>query len=276
MDIRAVDSGYFAATGIAVVQGRAFTDSESLPAIAISEEFARVHFRGEDPIGKTVRLLDERLIVGMVADSPRPLNRAVTPQVYVPYQQLEGSPFSLALSQMFLRIRTSGEPLRLAPAIRRQIAALHSAIVVFDIATLEQRLYEGVARPRFYATMLGLLAAAALAVAWIGVYGVVAYSVRQRTREIAIRIALGAQGRGALWLVLRQSLRPIVLGLCVGWGGGIAVTRLVRSSLFGLSPFDSMTFAITAFLLGSIASIACYLAARRVAFVDPMVALRFE
>lgn len=177
---------------------------------------------------------------------------------------------------MFLVIRTIPDPSQMATAITREIQALDPDMPVFDVNTMDQRLHDSLARRRFAMFLLGVFAATASILAAIGIYGVMAYSVNERTHEIGIRLALGAQPGNVLQLVIRQALMLTSIGIAIGLAGAIAVTRIMASLLFGVTATDAFTFGITSLLLGIIALLASYIPARRASRVDPMVALRYE
>jgi putative ABC transport system permease protein len=161
-------------------------------------------------------------------------------------------------------------------AITKEIQALDPDMPVYDVNTMDQRLYDSLARRRFAMFLLGVFAVIASILAAIGIYGVMAYSVNERTHEIGIRLALGAQPSNVLQLVIRQALMLTSMGIAIGLAGAIALTRIMSSLLFGVSATDGLTFVITPLLLGGIALLASYIPARRGAKVDPMVALRYE
>jgi putative ABC transport system permease protein len=182
----------------------------------------------------------------------------------------------LAHSSMTIVVRTEGEPLSLAPAAQREIQAIDPDQPVADVRTMEQLIATSVARARFNALLLALFAALALILASVGIYGVMAYAVVQRTREIGIRIALGAQSRDVLKMIVGQGMMLTLIGVGLGLVGAFALTRLMSSLLFGVSATDPLTFAVVSFLLSAVAFLACYIPARRATRVDPMVALRYE
>jgi putative ABC transport system permease protein len=173
-------------------------------------------------------------------------------------------------------VSTEVEPLSLAATVRKTVWEIDKDQPVSDISTMEDVLSESVARQRFSMLLLGIFAAVALALAAVGIYGVMSYSVAQRTREIGIRMALGAQGRDVLKLVIGQGMRLAFIGVTVGLIGAFALTRLMQSLLFGVSATDWLTFVVIAFLLAVVALLACYLPARRATKVDQMIALRYE
>ncbi|MEK6320489.1 MAG: FtsX-like permease family protein [Acidobacteriota bacterium] len=189
--------------------------------------------------------------------------------VYYPFEQ------SLARS-MFLVIRTTPDPAQITTAITKQIQALDPDMPVYDVNTMDRRLYESLARRRFSMFLLGAFAVIASILAAVGIYGVMAYSVNERTHEIGIRLALGAQPGNVQQLVIRQALILTVVGIAIGLAGAVALTRVMSSLLYGVTATDAFTFVVTPILLGSIALLASYVPARRAAKVDPMVALRCE
>jgi putative ABC transport system permease protein len=177
---------------------------------------------------------------------------------------------------MYLVIRTTSDPVPMTGAIIKEIQAVDPEMPLFDVSSMEQRLYGSLARQRFSMFLLGVFAMIALILAAIGIYGVMAYSVSQRTHEIGVRMALGARPGAILRLVIRQALILTALGVAIGLTGAFASTRVMSSLLFGVSSTDLFTFAVTPLLLGSVAARAGYFPARRAAKVDPMVALRHE
>jgi putative ABC transport system permease protein len=189
--------------------------------------------------------------------------------VYYPFEQY-------GARSMFLVIRAIPDPAQMTTAITKEIQALDPDMPVYDVNTMDQRLYDSLARRRFAMFLLGVFAVTASILAAIGIYGVMAYSVNERTHEIGIRLALGAQPGNVLQLVILQALILTSLGIAIGLAGAIAVTRIMASLLFGVSATDAVTFLLTALVLGSVAVLASYIPARRAAKVDPMVALRYE
>jgi putative ABC transport system permease protein len=177
---------------------------------------------------------------------------------------------------MFLAVRTTVEPLGLAAAVRNEVTALDKDQPVADIQTMEQRLAASLAEPRFNMLLLGIFAAVALALAAVGLYGVMAYGVTQRTHEIGIRMALGAQRSNVLKLVVRQGMVMALIGVVLGLAASFALTRVMTSLLFGVSATDPLVFTVIALLLAAVAFIASYIPARRAIKVDPMIALRYE
>jgi putative ABC transport system permease protein len=273
----AISPNYFRVMQGRVLRGREFADTDkgaSPPVAIINEQLARRYFDGVEPLGQTITLNylgqpQQREIVGVVADLHQGELRTVKPQVYVPMAQQPW--FSAAL------LIRSNVPV--AQAGKEAQLALRAADATQPMATvrgLEEELGAKLAEPRFYAYLLGLFALLALLLAALGVYGVMAWSVSQRTSEIGIRLALGAQPRDVLSLVIKQGMRLIVLGIGCGLVGAWAVTRALNSLLFGISATDAWTFIGVALVLLGVAVLACWLPARRAARVDPLVALRSE
>jgi len=274
--------GYFRTMGIPLIKGRDFDDRDkhgSTPVIIISETFARQHFPNEDPIGKRVHpgissIEGEdsmmREIVGVVGDiRNRGLNSEVLPAYYVPQTQV---PFS----QMVTVLKTTAEPRSLISAVTKEVGAMDQDVPLFGVKTLNEYLSASVAAPRFSSTLLSIFAAVALVLTVVGLYGVMSYSVAQRTNEIGIRLALGAQARDVVMMIVKQGTKLILIGLAIGLLGAFALTRLVASLLFGVTAKDPLTFAAVALLLALVALLACYVPAWRATKVDPMEALRCE
>jgi putative ABC transport system permease protein len=274
--------GYFRAMGIPVVKGRDFDDRDkhgATPVIIITETFARQQFPNEDPIGKRIHpgisSIDGedstmREIIGVVGDvRNRGLNTEPRAAYYVPQTQI---PFS----QMVAVVKTTSEPRSLISAVTNEVAAMDQDIPLFGMKSMEEYLSASVAAPRFNTTLLSIFAVVAFVLTIVGLYGVMSYSVAQRTNEIGIRLALGAQSRDVLWMVVKQGSVLIGLGLAIGLLGAYAATRVIASLLFGVTAKDPVTFAAVALLLGGVALLACYVPAWRATKVDPMEALRCE
>jgi putative ABC transport system permease protein len=277
---RKIMPGYFETMGVSLLRGRDFTDKDApdQPSVCIiNETIARTFFSGADPIGKRLKLggTSEKqpwwTIVGVVRDvRSYGLEVKPRPQVYTTVEQNTDNVMTL-----IIRAETMPAAL-LEPAIRAEIKSLDPALPLANFRTMESLLTNAVARPRFSTFLPGLLAATALLLTVVGLYGVVAYSVSQRTREIGIRIALGASGRSVLRLVIRQGMSPAVIGLAIGIAGALALTRSLANQLYEVKPTDPMTFAGVGCILLLVALAACWLPARRAAKVDPMEALRYE
>ena len=280
-DIFFTGVGYFRAMGIPMVKGRDFNDRDqhgSTPVAIITEEFARQYFPNEDPIGKRISpgisTYDNerryREIVGVVADiRNRRLDSPPQPAYYVPQTQI---PFS----QVTVVVKTLNEPHSLVSAMTKEVAAMDADLPLFGVKTMREYLSASVATPRFSTTLLSIFAGVALVLTLVGLYGVMSYSVAQRTNEIGIRLALGAQSRDVLLMIVKQGSLLIGLGLGIGLLGAYAASRLVASLLFGVTAKDPFTFAAAAVLLAVVALLACYIPAWRATKVDPMDALRCE
>jgi putative ABC transport system permease protein len=277
-DVRVVDNGYFGTMRIPLLQGRTFTEREQTQeshVVIINEAMARDFFPGEDPIGKrvTISMKDENLpseIIGVVRDVRHAaLETPARAMTYWPYPEL-------AYSGLTLVVRTESEPLAAVNAIRREVLALDKDQPIADISTMEQLLSDSVSRARFSAMLLGVFAGVALLLAAVGIFGVMSYGVSERTHEIGLRMALGAQASDVLTLVVRQGMVLTLGGIVIGLGAAFALTRVMSSLLYGVSATDPLTFAAISVLLAAVALLACYLPARRATKVDPMIALRYE
>ncbi|MDX6304392.1 MAG: hypothetical protein QOI77_1361 [Blastocatellia bacterium] len=268
---------YFRTLKIPVVGGRTFDDrdTEGNPKVVIvNETMARQLWPGESPIGKHITIWrDEtfpREIVGVVGETKPSLDAEPGQQMYVPFAQ------DSSWSGMSLVIRTTSDPASTAAAARSEIRTVDKGIPVFNVRTLNDVLATSIASQRMSMLLLSAFAATALLLAMLGIYGVTAYYVTQRTQEIGIRMALGAQTGDVLKLVLRNGMALALIGIVVGLAGAFALTRLMSSLLFAVKPTDVMTFAAVSLSLLATALIACYLPARRATKVDPLVALRYE
>ena len=243
------------------------------------EEFARQYFPGEDPIGKSIKpgintIEDEKTtykqIVGVVGNiRNQALNTPPEPCYYLPQTQV---PFS----GMTMVAKTTTDPHSIMPAATKQVAAMDPDIPLFSAKTMREYMSASVATPRFSTTLLTIFAGVALVLTLVGLYGVMSYSVAQRTNEIGIRLALGAQSRDVLLMIVKQGSRLILIGLVIGLFGAYALTRLISSLLFGVTAKDPLTFVAAGVLLALVALLACYVPAWRATKVDPIDALRCE
>jgi predicted permease len=234
---------------------------------------AHYFFGNADPVGKHVSLEDlkDLEIVGVVADAKYRNLREQAPQtVYLPLSQ------SSSMVQRTFCVRASGIPRDLITAIRHEVQGLDPSLPVFDIKTFEDQVNESVSQERLVATLSSFFGFFALLLASLGLYGVMAYSVARRTREIGIRMALGAQAGNVLRLVLRETLLLVLIGIALGLPAALAATRLTEGLLFGLTATDPFTIALATLVMMTVASLAGWIPARRAAKVDPMVALRCE
>jgi putative ABC transport system permease protein len=272
-----ISPNYFRALRARMVAGREFDvrDDVRSPAVAIiNETLARRYFAGEDPLGKrlSIAYMRQRIaleIVGVAADMKQgELGAPVIPQIYAPYLQRPW--FSSAIV-----VRSAHNDLSaVSNDAQRAIWAVDRDQASTDIHTAEEALNNSLAEPRLYTVLLGVFAALALSLAAVGIYGVMSYTVTERTREIGVRMALGAQAGSVLKLVIGQGMTLALIGVAIGSGAAVALTRLMSNLLFGVSATDPMTFVVIAILLSFVALLACYIPARRAAKVDPMVALR--
>jgi putative ABC transport system permease protein len=274
-----VSPEYFQALGIPLRSGRSFTgaDSADAPPVAlINETFQHRFFPGEDPIGKRLNLGNERepdwnQIVGVVGDVKyNGVADDVQPALYLAAQQSPVWGVSLVIKTNVV------DPLSLTTAVRNEIRKLDPELPVTQVRTMEERLSRAIAQPRFRTTLIAIFAAVALVLACVGIYGVISYSVTQRTHEIGIRMALGAGRRNVLKLVIGQGAWLAIIGVAFGLGGAFALTRLMAGLLFGVTPTDAATFISAPLGLIFVALLASYIPARRATKVDPLVALRYE
>ena len=272
---------YFRVMNIPVRRGRAFTERDvqnAPPVIVINEAFARRFFPNEEARGKRIILEDEkgeplppREIVGIVGNvRHESLDEKEQPEYYVPF-------FQTPDRQMDLVVRSAASnPAALAFAVRGAIKSIDKDQLIWEAKTMDERVAESVAPRRFQMLLLGLFAALALLLASIGIYGVMNFTVTQRTHEIGIRMALGAQARDVLRLVIGQGMRLALIGVSAGLISAVAVTRLMASLLYGVSAVDPAVFVGVSLLLTAVTLLACYIPARRAMKVDPMIALRHE
>src|ERR1043165_7751550 len=274
--------GYFRTMEIPIIRGRDFDDRDkygATPVVIVSETFARQIFPNEDPIGKRIRpgisTIDDdkptmREIVGVVGDvHNQNLSTVPKPAYYVPQTQV---PFN----QLVMVAKTNAEPHGMISAVTKDVAAMDADVPLFGVKSMDEYLSASVAAPRFNTTLLSIFAGVALVLTIVGLYGVMSYSVVQRTNEIGIRLALGAQTRDVLLMIVKQGSKLIVLGLVIGLVGAFAATRVIGSLLFGVKTRDPFTFVAAAVLLAIVALLACYVPAWRATKVDPLEALRYE
>jgi len=275
-----VSGDYFRAMGIPLIKGRYFTDHDgpdSPPVAIVNQTLARRYWPGEDAVGKRLKGFDPRgrndewvTVVAVVGDTHSyGLERQPISQIYeAQMQRHENTPQ--------LVVRTASDPARLAAAIRATVRAVDNTAVISNITTMEQRLGEQTARRRFQTWLLGLFSALALALAAIGIFGVMHYSVAYRTHEFGVRMALGARAADVFGMVIRQGLLLAGIGVCAGILGSLWLTQALSGMLYGVTARDPVTFFAVAFVLLATALSACYIPARRATKVDPMVALRCD
>jgi putative ABC transport system permease protein len=290
VSFQGVTPDYFRALGVPFLQGRAFTEQDALEVprvVILTEALAKRCFPNENPIGKRVysgrlnpgqageidRWTNQPIwaeVVGVVADvRGMSLDPQVEMNVYVPYWQFP-------MQAPTLVMRTIGNPATFTAALHNEVRELHKNLPAPKVQTMNERLSDVVAEPRFQTLLLGLFGLVTLALVSAGIYGVVSYSVAQRTHEIGVRMALGAERRDVLKLVVGQGMRLVSIGVAAGLLGALALTRLLRALLFGVSATDPLSFALAGLLLIGMVLLACYLPARRAARVDPVIALRTE
>ena len=268
-----VTPGYFQTMGIALKRGRNLSDADVAGApsvVIVNETFAKRYFPGQDPLGRQVVLFDTATIVGIAGDVRQEgLADKPYPQMYIPAMQRSSS-------GMFVALRTTGDPAQVTAAVRRVLGEMDAELPLHAIATMEERMALTVAQPKLAATLTSVFALATLILAAIGVYGVVSYGVAQRTRELGVRMALGANAGDVRGLVLRQAMTPVVIGVAVGLLGAWAGGSLLQKLLYGVGTTDAATFVGTALFLMAVAAISAWLPARRATSIAPTEALRYE
>jgi putative ABC transport system permease protein len=275
-----VSPDYFSAVGTPLLRGRQFQETDtvsSTPVTIINRTMASRFWPGENAIGKQVGLGSTQFpvmtIVGIVADvKDLSLRQEPGPEMYIPYSQKT----YLSLLTMQVALRTKTDPASMMESARQAIRSIDPELPLAKVATMTALVDDSMAQPRFAMLVLGSFGALALALACIGMYGVISYSVAQRTREIGVRMALGAARNDVFGMVLGQGARLAGLGIVIGLAAAFAVTRTMASFLYGVQATDPLTFACVSLLLVAVALLACYLPARRATRVDPMIALRYE
>ena len=281
--VNSVGSRFFETFGIPLLLGRAIGegDIEGSPKVGVvNKAFARKYFKDEDAIGRRFGFGGEKYssdiaIVGVVGDSTYgSLREAPSPTIYVPYAQ-NVAHFSYA-GKVFFEVRTAGNPEDWITPVRRTVQSLDKNLPLFDVKTQAEQIEEATFQERLFASLTSVFGLLALLLACVGLYGVMAYSVVQRTREIGIRMALGAERGGVPRMVIGRGLKLALIGVVIGVAGALALTRFLSSLLYGVTPTDPLTFISVSLILIAVASLACYIPARRAAKVDPMVALRYE
>ncbi len=273
-----ISPGYFRTMEIPLLGGRTFSEFDhenAQPVVIIDEKFASSHFPNADPIGQRIAFgdLDNptwRQIVGVVGHvKVKGVAEEATIEMYMPYAQGAYAPISLIL-------RTTGDPRSVASAARNAVLSIDPELPVYNIQMMDELLDDTVVERRLAMTLLTIFAILALVLVAVGIYGVMSYTVSQRTREIGIRMALGAQQTNLLSLVVRQATILALIGLAIGMVAAYGLTRLLGSMLFGVQPTDPMTFGFVSIFLAVVALVASYIPARRASRVDPLVALRYE
>jgi predicted permease len=288
---RLVSAHYFRALGVPLRRGRLFNDADSsrgAPVVILNEAFAKKYWPKEDPLGLSISIGHgmgpefedrPRLIVGIVGNvRENGLDQDLPPVYYVPEEQAPDGMIARS-NRMFPStwiVRTSGSPSALAGSVEREMLRVDPQLPVSEVYSMAQIVSKSTARQNFNMLLLGIFAGVALLLAAAGIYGVMAYSVEQRTHEIGVRMALGANRREVLGLVLKRGMTLALAGLAVGMVAAFGLTRLLKSMLFGIAPHDPGTFVAVPVLLTLVSALACAIPARRAAKVDPMVALRHE
>jgi putative ABC transport system permease protein len=280
---RQVSADYLKTIGIPLLRGRDLDDNDNeqaLPVAVINETMARQYWPGEDAVGKRFKLGDPdepkpwTTIVGVAGDVRQMgVDEPVKAEMYLPYQQIKDQQW---FAPRDLVIRTTVEPLSIVAAVRSEIHQIDADQPIANIRTMDEVLGEETATRRLGMTLLAAFAGLALLLASLGIYGVLAYFVVQHTQEIGVRLALGAQRRDILGLVLKKGMMLALVGVVIGLGAAFALTRFMASLLYGVGAADPLTYAIITLLLTVVALCACYLPARRATKVDPMVALTYE
>jgi putative ABC transport system permease protein len=273
IDWRIVSPGYFKTMNIPLLRGRTFTDADAATSVIIVSQSTAKKFWGDgDPIGRALHrptVNQPLVVVGVVGDVRHTSLNQEFPAFYFPLA-------FRAWPLMDIVVRAEGSPEALLPMLRQKVHEMDPGLAVAGERTMEGWLSNSAAQPRLNASLLGVFAAVAMLIAAIGIYGVLAYSVNQRTREIGLRVALGAQRSGVLALVVREGMTVGVVGIAAGLAGGFGLSRAVGSLVYGIAPTDSATFAGVAVVLAAVALAACAIPARRASRVDPMIALRDE
>jgi predicted permease len=271
---------YFRTLGIPLVRGRGFTPQDNAtapPVMLISQEAARRYWPNENPIGQTVKTGwgqgNRRFggtIIGIVGDVRQfSLTAEPQPEMYAPLAQWP-------LDELSVVMRSTGAAPTVLAAARDVVREMDAELPVYDVRSFDDIVRESIAERRFYATLLAIFAGLALALAAVGIYGVIAYSVQQRQRELGIRIALGATADRVIGLVLRQGMALTLIGAAVGLGAATMLTRVLRSQLYGVNPTDPLVFLVVPVILAAVALVACVVPARRAMAVDPATTIRAE
>jgi putative ABC transport system permease protein len=281
-----VSSKYFETLQIPILRGREFTAGDSAagqPVILINSTMAKRFWPKDDAIGQQIQLKyfnePRRQIIGIVGDVRQNARNDIKPQVYLPIAQLpliQQKNQSAGLELITFIVRSKGDAKQLTAAFRPAVAEVDRTQPIFHIQPLEQYISDQMQGFRQYVLMLGVFGGVALVLALIGIYGIMAHTVTQRTNEIGIRMALGASSRQVLRLVLRRGLLLIGIGLVLGLAASVGLTRVISSQLWGVTATDPITFAFVVAGLASVAVLACYIPARRALKVDPVIALRYE
>ena len=282
-----VESGFQRAMGMTLERGRFISehDNENAPVVVdIDDVFARTYFPRQNPIGRRIHIAEfdtEAEIVGIVkhvkqwgpGNDPR---AAIEAQFYYPFMQTPSKLMALVATGVAVVIRTQDDPAAIMPPVQKAVSELDPNAVIYSVETMHEVLSNSLAPRRLSMILLTVFAALALVMSCVGIYGVTSYLVGERTREIGVRMALGARRSDVLRLVLREGTQTALVGVFFGIAAALALTRLVSSQLFGVSAHDPLSFSCVALLLVVVAVFACYIPARRATQIDPVVALRYE
>jgi putative ABC transport system permease protein len=287
---RNADPGYFSAIGLPLLRGRTFSLEDGIgpdrkhprrPAIVVSESLAKTYFPGENPIGRRLtteaELQQEKLqglpaphyeIIGVVGDTPDAIDRKSGPTFYMPIADQTN------YDQIYAVLHTTGDPRSEVAAARAEINRVDPDLAIDQIRTIRDLLGESASSHQSNTLLFGSFAALALFLAAFGLYSVLSYAVSQRRAEIGVRMALGASSSSVAALILREGMKPAIAGMLIGLPVAAATCRVLKALLFGITPFDPVTFALAPFILLAVAAMACYLPALRAARIDPAVSLR--
>ena len=275
-DVRVISHGYLKTMGVPLLKGRLFNEQDASDAngrVVINETMALKYWPGEDPIGKRVRIAWDSLedeVIGVVGDVKHSgLDGETRAMTYWPYARW-------SYGTMTVTVRTAADPNRIVTSIASLVRQLDPELVVANVKTMDEVVSDSVAQRRLTMLLLTIFAGAALLLAAVGIYGVIAYSVTERTQEIGIRVALGAQRGAVLRMVIKQALVLVVTGIAVGGGGALLLTRLMQGLLFEVKPTDPVTFGVVSGVLTAVALLASYIPGRRATQIDPVIALRAQ
>jgi predicted permease len=276
--VHVAGDGFLKTMGTPILLGRELneSDSDNAPKVAVVNETLARRWFGGNAIGRTFAWGRSKeqpvVIVGVARDAKyNGLRDAAPPTVYIPYRQAGAQ-----LDSANFALRTAVPPLSIVPSVRQAVAGIDPTLPVVEFRTQEQQISSRIAHERTFALLAGFFSVTALALASIGIYGVLAYAVTKRTSEIGIRLALGSTRQGVQWLVVRASLMVVAMGIVAGFGAALAMVQLVRRDLYGVEPADPLSIAAAVVAMAVVAGFGAWLPARRAASVDPMVALRYE
>jgi len=278
-EFRAISPDYFRTLSIPLISGRFFTaqdQSNSVPVVIINQTLAQIYMRDQDPLGKRIRVIgnDWRVVVGVVGDVRQSgVTQSARAEVFVHIPQAIYTPLTQTMS---LAVRTAAEPEAMISGVRKVVQEIDPAQPIFNIKTMEAVVADSISDRQLNMLLLGIFAAVAVVLAVIGIYSVMSYTVSQHTREIGIRMALGARPLDVLKLIVGQGMVLSLIGIGIGVASSFGLTRLITTLLYNVKPTDPLTFTFVSMLLVIVALLACYVPARRATKVDPIIALRCE